>query len=160
MTDALDAALRSARRLCELIENPPASERPYVEALVPTLADLIARAALLPPVEPTDVDMERSRPGDDETRKRYANVLQHLGSAGAYWTTLGTANAIDDPPEGVNLPLADDLVDTWRDVAHAVRTADGGAARSDVAWQLRFSFQSHWGRHATEALRALHEVAS
>ena len=31
-----------------------------------------------------------------------------------------------------------------------------GAPEGDVVWEWRFGFYSHWGRHATEALRALH----
>lgn len=73
-----------------------------------------------------------------------------------YWTTIDPVAPLDAEPPVVNLPVTDDLVDIWRDVAEAVRAADGGAADADVAWQLRFSCRTHWGRHATEALRALH----
>jgi hypothetical protein len=62
----------------------------------------------------------------------------------------------DQADEAVMLPLADDLADIHRDLTHGLRALADGAAHEDVVWEWRFGFYSHWGRHATEALRVLH----
>jgi hypothetical protein len=56
----------------------------------------------------------------------------------------------------VILPIADDVADVWRDVKRGLLALGEGHRPDDVTWQWRFDFYSHWGRHATEALRALH----
>ena len=33
-------------------------------------------------------------------------------------------------------------------------------AVADAVWQWRFSFESHWGQHATGAMNALRELVS
>jgi hypothetical protein len=56
----------------------------------------------------------------------------------------------------VPLPLSDDLADIWLDLKHGLLALDDRARPEDVTWEWRFGFYAHWGRHATEALRALH----
>jgi hypothetical protein len=52
--------------------------------------------------------------------------------------------------------VSDDLADIWLDLKHGLLALDDGAPPDDVTWEWRFGFYAHWGRHATEALRALH----
>lgn len=54
--------------------------------------------------------------------------------------------------------LADDLADIWRDLRAGLDALEGGSQWQDVAWEWRFGLQTHWGRHAVEALRALHDA--
>jgi hypothetical protein len=51
--------------------------------------------------------------------------------------------------------LADDLVDIYRDVSAGSAFHDAGCV-DDAIWQWGFSFQTHWGKHASSAIRALH----
>ena len=51
--------------------------------------------------------------------------------------------------------LADDLVDIYRDVATGLCLYDAGGI-DDALWQWGFRFQTHWGEHASSAIRALH----
>jgi len=60
------------------------------------------------------------------------------------------------PPEApVVGDLADDIADIYRDVANGLALYDAGCV-DDAIWQWGFSFQSHWGEHASSAIRALH----
>jgi hypothetical protein len=51
--------------------------------------------------------------------------------------------------------LADDIADIYRDVVTGLRAFEAGRMASAV-WEWGFGFQHHWGRHASEAIRALH----
>lgn len=51
--------------------------------------------------------------------------------------------------------LADDLVDIYRDVVTGLRAYEGGN-RPGAVWAWSFGLHSHWGAHATAAIRALH----
>jgi hypothetical protein len=62
-----------------------------------------------------------------------------------------------DAVEHVGVEVADAVADIWRDVARGLRALADGAPESDVAWEWKFHFESHWGVHALEALTALHE---
>jgi hypothetical protein len=62
----------------------------------------------------------------------------------------------DGAQEAVMLSLGDDLVDICRDLKRGLLALDAGALGEDVTWEWRFGFYTHWGRHATEALRVLH----
>lgn len=156
MDTALSTALSVARRWCTLVEGPECVGANLVALLAPALADLFAATLALPAVEPTSTDLDDWRPDDAEVRSRFADMQQRLGTSDSYWTTEDATAPLDAEPSALNLPVTDDVVDIWRDVATAVRAAEGGAVDADVAWELRFSCRTHWGRHATEALRALH----
>ncbi len=45
----------------------------------------------------------------------------------------------------------------WQDVGRAVslEKAIGVVRPNDVVWTWRFDFESHWSKHAVEAIRAL-----
>jgi Domain of unknown function (DUF5063) len=51
--------------------------------------------------------------------------------------------------------LADDLGDIYRDVASGLRAYERGN-RAGAVWEWSLGLQSHWGAHATSAIRALH----
>jgi uncharacterized protein DUF5063 len=90
----------------------------------------------------------------EQWSERVAAVQQKLGDRGDHWTTLATHG--DGAAEPPYLPLADDLADIWLDLKRGLLALEGGAPASDVTWEWRFGFYTHWGRHATEALRAVH----
>ncbi|WP_425463863.1 DUF5063 domain-containing protein [Nocardioides aurantiacus] len=49
---------------------------------------------------------------------------------------------------------------TWltsgADLRGGLQILASGAPMADVVWEWRFTFKSHWGVHAIEAIRALH----
>jgi hypothetical protein len=143
-----------AERYCSLVERAASFEREELVAeLAASLAALLSAAARLPDVTPTDTDLA-DRPSQEQWSERFAEVQQTLGEWEGYWTTLAPYG--EEAEDAVMLPLADDLVDIWRDLKQGLLALEDGAAPEDVVWEWRFGFYSHWGRHATEALRALH----
>ncbi|MCW2753202.1 MAG: hypothetical protein JWQ32_613 [Marmoricola sp.] len=54
--------------------------------------------------------------------------------------------------------LADDLADVWRDLREGLDALTMNARWDDVAWEWRFGLDVHGGKHAVEAVRAIHEI--
>lgn len=63
--------------------------------------------------------------------------------------------SIDDVDEPVVGDVADDLADIYSDLIKGLWLFDRGHTRA-AAWNWKFTFDAHWGRHAVSALRALH----
>ena len=143
-----------AERYCSLIEQADTFGRAaFAAAVAESLAGLVAAASRLPEVSPSEADLPDG-PSQSEWHACLAAVQRVLGDWDGYWTT--TAAHGEGAQEAVMLPLSDDLADVWRDLKQGLLALDAGAPRDDVAWEWRFGFSAHWGRHATEALRALH----
>ena len=56
--------------------------------------------------------------------------------------------------EPVETTLADDVADIWRDVKEAIEAVRRKFATADE-WGWRADFESHWARHARDALVAV-----
>jgi hypothetical protein len=145
---------REAARYCSLIESADSFKREaFAAELAKALARLLSAASGLAAVAPTDSQPAVRLPQEEWTG-RFAAIQRTLGEWDAYWTTLAPYGA--DAQDAVMLPLADDLADIWRDLKPGLLALERGAAPNSVTWEWRFDFYSHWGRHATEALRAIH----
>jgi hypothetical protein len=143
-----------AEGFCSLIEGADSLGREdMVDALVVSIANLFASALRLPDVSPTGQDLPDG-PSHAEWKDRFDAIQIALDDWDSYWTTLTVIDGFD-PPEAVLLTLADDLADIWRDLKRGLLALDAGASIEDVIWEWRYRFYTHWGRHATEALRAL-----
>lgn len=55
--------------------------------------------------------------------------------------------------------LADDLADVYRDLKPGLVLYEGGHI-DEAVWHWNFHFNIHWGRHAAEALYAMHAFAT
>ena len=121
--------------------------------LAESLAGLLTAASKLPDVSPSEVDLPDG-PSQEQWSERFAALQRALGEWEGYWTTMAAHG--EDAEQVVMLSLGDDLADIWRDLKQGLLALDAGAPPDDVIWEWRFGFYAHWGRHATEALRALH----
>jgi len=54
--------------------------------------------------------------------------------------------------------VADDLADIWRDLRTGLNAMATESRWEDVGWEWRFGLQTHWGKHAVDALAALHDA--
>lgn len=59
------------------------------------------------------------------------------------------------PEEPVMGDVGDDVADIYRDVVTGLRLFDAGHV-DDALWEWSFNFRIHWGRHAADAIRAIH----
>lgn len=75
-----------------------------------------------------------------------------------YYGSLLDPLAVPPGETGVG-DLADDLADVFADVAQGLRLFDRGHV-DDAVWSWRFALGTHWGEHATSAIRVLHRVVA
>lgn len=91
------------------------------------------------------------------TAQRWKDVFDRLQEAlpgdDYYWTV---EPSIQEDPVELTGSLADDLADIYGDVKPGLDLLAAGGSMSAAAWEWRFSFWSHWGTHAVEALRIVH----
>lgn len=64
-------------------------------------------------------------------------------------------SSIVPPEEPVMGSIADDIADIYDEVVSGLRAIQAGH-RPEAVWVWVFGFRSHWGEHATGAIRALH----
>ena len=147
-----DSFAASARAFCGWIESLPGEigEEQRNKPLT-LLSALLAGGYRLPRVEPTVTqpsDVEQS-----EWTKMFKRLLAWTGSRDTYWTVAAGEQA-HAPLAG---SIADDLAETWRDLRACLNALDSGSPWQHVAWQARFDLDTHWGKHVSDAIRALQE---
>lgn len=108
------------------------------------LLGLYAAALGLPSVEPTD-DAKPARSPEPPSN------WQGFEKFESYWEVFDPYK-LNQPVAGY---LSDDLLDVYRDVRRGLALWES-RHDADAIWEWRFSFESHWGDHAVDALRALH----
>lgn len=138
-----------ALAFCDGLTRPPLDAR---KVLALTVA-LIGAVLELPDVEPTSEAAAPDPPGLDEESHVVGRAVSSLGVDG-YWEVFDPRE-LDEPVGG---SLTDDLVDIYRDLRRGLSLAIGSL--SDAVWEWKFSFETHWGNHATDAIRVLHRVAT
>jgi hypothetical protein len=142
---ALARFASAASRYCALVEEP-VEVRPrnaFIRALRSELAELLAAAFQLP-----DVPVSVGPVAEAITLARWGQVF---GQA-----QLRVGELVEGPVASV--AVADAVADVWRDMRAGLDSLNAGARWQDVAWEWRFGLETHWGRHAVEALAALHDA--
>ncbi|HZL27638.1 MAG TPA: DUF5063 domain-containing protein [Acidobacteriaceae bacterium] len=148
-----------AQVYCECVENSPDTGLTFLRNIRDRLLPLYAAALHFPEVK--NVQFRDDFPDKDDmtTEQRFSlsRRLRGLGFTDTYRLIYHPLeNDPDDPMHG---SLVDDLSDIWWDIKPGLnlleRKSDDWAP--EVFWDWKESFQTHWGRHAIEALRALHE---
>ncbi len=89
---------------------------------------------------PTDNDAP-STVTNEQWSDRFSAVEATLSGRGSYWTTADVFDSSE--PEVVNLPIADDLADIWRDLRNGLNRLEAGGQLSDIVWEWRFLFDVH-----------------
>jgi hypothetical protein len=152
-----------AEQFCAIVDSCPNLSRDELIAQVySTLPKLIDQAICMPDVELDDSDEEASdrfgqrentRLGHEEWQRLYHILGENLGDWNAY-------RQVFDPifdTELIGGSLADDLADIYRDLKEGLVTNEScTASPEDKIWGWRFSFCTHWGKHAIDALSVLH----
>jgi hypothetical protein len=54
--------------------------------------------------------------------------------------------------------LAGDISEIYYDLRQNLQLEEREIPRADLLWELRESFREHWGRHALETLKAIHNL--
>lgn len=157
MNDSVVAFVDQARQYCALIEGIEAPNSwLFAQECLRSVVRLYDRALFLPDTEPTTKEpLDRITHQDwERVRKGVGNRLQR----DYYWEVFEPLET--QPPEPTAGSLSDDLADIWRDLKVGLLAIDNGRreTNADVVWHWRFSFESHWARHAAGAIIALNAL--
>ncbi len=142
-----------ARRFVGWADGGGASQTLTAAQALRRVVDLYSAALALPQPWSEGVSVQHGGPPLDlarplaAVRERAAAIpLQH------YSEIFSPHVPQEEPMVG---DLADDLVEMYRDLAVGLHLHDAGFV-DDALWQWGFGFQTHWGEHASSAIRALH----
>lgn len=160
---AATAFIATATRFCILLEHPVRDRDLWLADLLTTLAAVYASAPHLrdiPLPDPGDHIPQSFRLTNDEWTSLYTHLKHTLDSAAHYRAFFSPTSAgpTDEPTDG---DLADDLADIYRDLKPGLSAWATGDDRflQDILYQwAHYGYIHHWGRHAVNALRALHPL--
>lgn len=147
MTQEIADFAARARRFCAFVEGAASlslDERLRVAREL--LAELVHAGCRVPLGEPDGPEADRVQP---------PSGWPGFGEVETYWE-------IFDPYEEAPLvagSLSDDVLDVYLDVRLGLQLFDDGHVGS-AAFEWRLLFDSHWGDHAVDALRALHRACT
>ncbi len=137
--------LNSAIHYCILVENLNSNqETDKLKSLVISLMDLYSKALLLSDVEPENAALHEfniSLPQVNFEQYEY------------YWEVFNPYN-FEAP---VCNSLSDDVLNIYKDVKEGIFLFER-KKQKEAIWHWKFQFQTHWGGHAVDAIRALHSA--
>jgi hypothetical protein len=120
------------------------------------LAELYGRVHHLPSPELPQEERDSERMPKEEWWAIYERLRSALGAFDTFWATWDPfSGALEEDP----LSLADALADIYRDLQQGLQLYDDGRF-AEAAFEWSIGFWSHWGRHAVDAIRAIHLLRS
>ncbi|WP_255988681.1 DUF5063 domain-containing protein [Chitinolyticbacter albus] len=144
----LDDFARVAQDFCDWAEAPARSVDEEVGIALRLVSQLYSHALNLP-----ELFDEEEVP--DTAHQDWFAIFKRFGALPFnYYGACFEPTDVADSLPGVG-DVADDLADIWRDLRGGLALHQKGN-RPAAAWAWRNSFHTHWGRHATSALYALH----
>lgn len=148
-----------AQAFCAAVDSAEASDKnAFLMRIYRELPRLIEAALQLPQTEPTDSTESDASPrlSHEEWKRVYDVVAAKTGEWDCYWQVFDPTKT-DEP---VAASLADDIADIYRDLsAGIVLNRAQQCPPQDIIWDWRTSFYTHWGKHAIDAMQAIHSHA-
>ncbi|MGC3945550.1 MAG: DUF5063 domain-containing protein [Chryseolinea sp.] len=150
--------LKVAAEYCSFVENENSQGLEFQIKTRRILASLYLTAIQIPEVSVTSDKEFDNRVTDDQQQKIIKKLSDNINTGRFYWDTFDPTDENDKEP--VCDDLVDDLGDIYRDIKSCLTTYDQGTidAREHGLWELKFTFNAHWGQHNINALRALHSI--
>lgn len=125
------------------------------EALISALSELLPRlyahAVALRELDPAPEEPALPRPTIEQWEELRRRLASTLGEWDIYPMRGESSQSV------VRGILSDDLADIERDLRVGIGLADAGWEH-EAEWAWKFSFDTHWGVHALDALRAIHDL--
>jgi hypothetical protein len=147
-----------ARTFCAAVEDAERSDRnAFLLRIYRVLPQLVDAALQLPEVAFTNSteSAESVRLSDADWKRIYNAVASVVSDWEYYWEVFDPTKK-DEPVAG---SLADDIADVYRDLSEGVALSKAQHSPQNIIWKWRFSFYTHWGQHAIDALRLIHRRA-
>ena len=147
----MDDLISTAQEFCNWCRSEPGTESDEGQKVHSLLTRLYSEALTLDEPEEYDPDIKSDRVSDEEWKEVYARAA---ALPFQYYSSYFDPSEVE--PEGHEIgDLADDVADIYRDLTKGLALVDAGHI-AEAQWELWFSFLTHWGRHASGAIRALH----
>ena len=156
--DPVSVFVESAREFCQVIEgHRKGSRKSFLQRAAATLARLYAGAVHLPRRNSSG-RVKARRLSRKEWQTLFMSLGRKLGRECCYWE-CSNPYVREELMAG---SLADDFADIYRDIKPGLLSYDAGGATSREAavTEWRSAMLSHWGQHATGALRVLYHLSS
>ena len=156
MDPTVQAFAAEARRYCAWAIRIEEGDQGAANALRRIVA--LYQAALRlpePSADGTQGDLPAFARGEEREAVRVACARLPL----QYYSELFDPLPVPATEEPVVGDIADDTADIFSDVLEGLRLFDRERV-PDAVWQWAFGFQSHWGRHASCAIRTLHAYSA
>ncbi len=118
------------------------------------LAELYTSALYLPAVEPETETVDELPFKTPQWAELLKAVNAKIGLLDTYWSVFDSTEK-ESPAQG---SLAGDISEIYYDLRHDFHLGETEIAQADLMWELRESFRQHWGRHAIEAMKAIHDL--
>jgi len=144
---------RLARSYCESIDSMDEYDfGKWLAGVHIALASVYHAALLLPDIAPATGDIASTT---GEWKDVFARLCDYLGEHDAYRAVWDPHDPDDEP----NLAhLSDDLAAVYSDLKEGLDLTASGADPVDAVWTWRSAFTLHWGRHAADAMRVIHNL--
>ena len=152
----------AASQFCGLLELDAPKPEVWIREVLMALSDLYAAANKLSMLEPVDFSEdipEQFRIHHDQWTVIYDRISRALPQTW-YLTFFDLTESLDTEQKPVISDLADDLADIYRDVKPGLRATESqdDAVMGAVLFDWQFLFRSHWGDHAVNAMKLLHQL--
>jgi hypothetical protein len=156
-TSAYGAFAGMAQDFCLLLETMDATQPEELVKVRQILASLYAFALLLPPVRSRERLNLKLEPLWGRRRALHDRLDQDL-PVNEFRCVFNSLAPEEAPCTGT---LADAFADIWYDLKAGLEGLERfpEEQHKSIWWQWRFDFEAHWGKHAIEALNALHDYA-
>ena len=149
-----------AKQFCDVVDIASSLDRAeFLVGIYPILPKLIDLAISMPDIEIDDSNEETpdhgSRLGHKEWQSLFELLKEKLGDWDSYQLVF---DPIQDN-DVVGGSLADDIADIHRDLKEVLVDRESiSVSPEDQIWEWRFSFRTHWGKHAIDALQVIHTL--
>jgi len=143
----------AATKFIEAVDSAPHLETEVFLANVShSMAELYSVALSLPAVEPETTGTDEARFGTDKWDELRRSLREKIGPLDTYWTIFD----FTEKQEPVQGSLGRRHFGEYFDLKQSLQLEEIGVPKSDVLFDWRFDFRSHWGRHLLGALTAIH----
>ncbi|HZT83788.1 MAG TPA: DUF5063 domain-containing protein [Gaiellaceae bacterium] len=148
----LDAFYGAAKRCLAALTAVAKSDGNVTQAELTDLERVLVGVHLaalnLPDARPGSGDQRGTAEFRESDPSLYDSLLKRFAFDDTYYTVEGG--------EFITRSLTADLWEIAIDLAAAVAAAEAGLPDPPLSWELRFDFESHWGRHLVDSTQRLH----
>ena len=147
--------LTSAMDFCTAVDSYASlSPEAFLSKIGNVLVELYGHALALPNVEPNSYDADKIPFHKEAVGNVWIFLRDKLGPLDMYWTVFNSTQQ----GEPIQAGLSQDISEIYSDMKDNLEIAGRCAINADVVWTLRDDFRHHWGKHAVDALKAIHDL--